>query len=438
MCLSKTARLAAIALLGLLYVPANASAQPPTQPAQEDAQVLSLESLISEALKANPEIEAARLRWEAARDRISQAGVLPDPMLSLRLDNISERLTIGKEEMSMAGVELSQMIPFPGKRPLMKQMAAQEAEREAALLEATRRKVVAEVKMLYYELYLAGRSRAIVEQTRRLLQTLADTAQARYSVGEGLQQDVLRAQTELARINERSARIEQQEGSLRAQLNAFLRRAPDAELGEPEPLRPAPLPPDRHQLISRAVEQAPQVQALDRMATMKERAVSLARREYYPDFELSVGYLDRGRLSSMYEAMVSLNLPIYYRSRQRAKVQEVVNDLGSVQEERFAAERQVQFQVTQLYLEAANHHRLLPLFSEGILPQAGLSLESARTGYAVGKVDFLTLLDNAIKLLEDELGYQEILVRYQKALAGLEELTGLSLTGEDGVDKEFP
>src|SRR3972149_305112 len=176
MCLSKTARLAAIALLALLYVPANASAQPPTQPAQEDAQVLSLESLISEALKATPEIEAPRLRWEAARDRISQAGVLPDPMLSLRLDNISERLTIGKEEMSMAGVELSQMIPFPGKRPLMKQMAAQEAERGAALLEATRRKVVAEVKMLYYELYLAGRSRAIVEQTRRLLQTLADNA----------------------------------------------------------------------------------------------------------------------------------------------------------------------------------------------------------------------------------------------------------------------
>src|SRR3972149_2597936 len=113
MCLSKTARLAAIALLGLLYVPPSASAQPPTQPAQEDAQVLSLESLISEALKTNPEIEAARLRWEAARDRISQAGVLPDPMLSLRLDNISERLTIGEGGMRMAGGGRAQMIPFP-------------------------------------------------------------------------------------------------------------------------------------------------------------------------------------------------------------------------------------------------------------------------------------------------------------------------------------
>src|SRR3989304_7862516 len=96
MCLSKTARLAAIALLGLLYGPANAPAQPPTQPAQEDAQVLSLESLISEALKANPEIEAARLRWEAARDRISQAGGLPGPLLALPLGTITETRHLGE------------------------------------------------------------------------------------------------------------------------------------------------------------------------------------------------------------------------------------------------------------------------------------------------------------------------------------------------------
>jgi outer membrane protein TolC len=427
-----TGGLAAFALSAFLCASSilpGAIAQPLNRMTEEgDSKPLLLKDLISEALRANPEIQAARQGLESAKSRISQAGALPDPMLAFRLDNISERLTIGEEDMSMAGVEVSQMVPFPGKRRLMQEMAEAEAEREAALLDAVQRKVAAEVKMLYYELYFTGRARAILGETRRLLLTLADTAQARYSVGEGLQQDVIRAQTELARLLERIAEIEQQEGALQARLNAVLRRAPDAELGEPEPPKAAPLPQDREQLIARATEQAPEIQAANRMVAMKTRALSLARRDYFPDFELSVGYLDRGGLDSMYEAMVSLNLPLYYRSKQQARVAEAAKDLNSMREEQAAAEQQVKARAMQLYLEAATRHRLLGLFSDGILPQARLSFESARAGYSVGQVDFLTLLDNAMKLLEDELEYEEILVRYQKALAGLEELTGLTLT----------
>jgi outer membrane protein TolC len=419
----------AIWILGLVAVFTLAWNGGTSSAAEEmNPQQIRLGELIQEALEKNPEILAARLRLEATRARIPQAAALPDPRLSLRLDNISERLTIGEEDMSLAGVELSQMIPFPGKRSLMKQMAAQETDKEAALLEATQRKVVAEIKMLYYELYLVDRSQVILGQTRQLLQTLAGTAQARYTVGEGLQQDMLRAQTELARLQERAIQIEQQEGILQAQLNGLLRRAPEENLGRPESFQAAPLPSGFQPLTTLALKQAPQVEASGRMVAMKERALSLARREYYPDFELSVGYLDRGRLDSMYEAMVSVNLPIYYRAKQRAKVQEMARALHSAQEEQIGAELQVKSKVAQLYWETTSNHRLLSLFTEGILPQARLSLESARAGYTVGKVDFLTLLDNAIKLLEDELGYEETLVRYQKALAGLEELTGLSLT----------
>jgi outer membrane protein TolC len=392
------------------------------------AEPLKLTDLVREAMDRNPEIAAAERRVEAARARIPQSSALPDPMLSFRLDNVGEQLTIGEEDMSMAGVELSQMIPFPGKRPLMKAMAEREAEREAAALEAARRRVTAEVKRTYYELYLSGRSRGVLEETRRLLETLTETAEARYGVGEGLQQDVIRAQTERVRLLERTAEIEREEASLRAELNALLGRPLDTEIGEPEPLPAAPPVPDRQELIARAIAQAPEIQMSDRMVAMKEQAVRLAKREYYPDIELTVGYLDRGGLDSLYEAMVSLNLPIYHRSRQGARVEEAASELGSLREERAAAELQVRSGVVRLHLEAATNHRLLRLFTEGILPQARLSLESARSGYAVGKVDFLTLLDNVIALLEDQLGYEEMLVRYQKALAGLEELTGMNLT----------
>ena len=397
----------------------------------QTAEPLRLENLLHQALTLNPEIAAAEQAVRSARSRIPQAGALSDPMLSFRIQNIGESQSVGEEEMSMAGLSISQIIPFPGKRSLSEAAALEESRQTEAMLEETRRRVLAELKRLYFELALVKRSEAIVDEIQKLLKTLTETAQARYSVGEGIQQDVLRAQTELIRLTDRRIRLDQEEKKVKAAINAVILRPPDASLGDPIPIRsPKPaLPEDLFE--SAATAQSPMIRGSDRTVAAKERMLQMARRDRLPDFELSLGYFDRGRFESVYEAMVSLNLPLYYRSRQGARIRESEADLAGARESLKQTRQRIQLQVSDLYREITTSDRLRTLIEQGLLPQARLSFESAKAGYEVGKVDFLTLLSNLTALFEDEIGAEEMRFRYQKALAEMEELTGLDLIGSN-------
>ena len=395
------------------------------------AESLHLPELIREALANNPEIAAAAQAWAAAKSRISQAGALPDPMLSLRLQNVGPSPSLGEEEMSMAGLSVSQIVPFPGKRSLSEDAAREESRKMEAMLEETRRRVLAELKRLYFELALVKRSEAMVDEIQKLLKTLTETAQARYSVGEGIQQDVLLAQTELIRLTDRRIRLDQEEKKVKAAINAVILRPPTAPLGDPIPIR-SPKPALTEDLFeSAATAQSPMIRGSDRTVAAKERMFQMARRDRLPDFELSLGYFDRGRFESLYEAMVSMNLPLYYRSRQGARIREAEADLAGARESLNQDRQRVQLQVSDLYREITTSDRLRILIEQALLPQARLSFESAKAGYEVGKVDFLTLLNNLISLFEDEIGAEEMRFRYQSALAEMEELTGLDLIGSN-------
>ncbi|MEK6683925.1 MAG: TolC family protein [Nitrospirota bacterium] len=395
------------------------------------AEPLQLSELIQEALTNNPEIAAAAQAWAAAKSRISQAGALPDPMLSLRLQNIGPSPSIGEEEMSMAGLSVSQIVPFPGKRSLSEGAALEESRQMEAMLEETRRRVLAELKRLYFELALIKRSEAMVDEIQKLLKTLTETAHARYSVGEGIQQDVLRAQTELTRLTDRRIRLDQEGKKVKAAINAVILRPPGAVLGDPIPIR-SPKPVLTEDLFeSAATAQSPMIRGSDRTVAAKERMLQMARRDRLPDFELSLGYFDRGRFESLYEAMVSMNLPLYYRSRQGARIREAEADLAGAREGLNQDRQKVRLQVSDLYREITTSDRLRTLIEQGLLPQARLSFESAKAGYEVGKVDFLTLLNNLTSLFEDEIGAEEMRFRYQRALAEMEELTGLDLIGSN-------
>lgn len=390
---------------------------------------LALSDLINEARLRNPEIAAAARALESARSRIPQAGSWPDPMLSFEVQNIGGSWSVGEEEMSMAGLSVSQMVPFPGKPTLNEAAARHEAAQMEAMQEETQRRVIAELKRLYFELYRIQRSRPILDETQQLIEMLIATAQVRYSVGEGTQQDVLGAQAELIRLTDRRVQIIQQEETLKAEINSLLLRPPDSPLGEPELLRP-PLPSHGlSEFEEAALSQSPMLQASDSRAAARERMLAMARRDRFPDIELSLGYFDRGEFENLYTAMVSLNLPVYYRSRQGARIREAEADLAGARSDTLRARQRVRQEVNTLHREITTTHRLLELIEQGLLPQARFSFESAKAGYEVGQVNFLTLLTSLTAWLEDEIGALEMLSRYQTALAEMEALTGWDLIG---------
>jgi outer membrane protein TolC len=154
--------------------------------------------------------------------------------------------------------------------------------------------------------------------------------------------------------------------------------------------------------------------------------LDLARQQYLPDFAVNVGYQNRGRLEGMWQVMVGATIPLYFRTKQDYGVREAVSGLSEAEHGLQAVRQTLFFEIQDLFLMAQTSGKLLELIGAGTLPQARLTLESALASYAVGRVDFLTLLTNLMNVLTQELQYAQELTNFEKALANLERVVGVT------------
>ncbi len=403
----------------------------PPAGADPPAAEVRLEDLITEALRHNREILAAQKKVEAAQARRSIASSLPDPTITfgyMNADNPLPFTKIGKDPLSYAGLAFTQELPFAGKLKLRGEVAGKEAEAEFKLYQAAELSLVSRLKQAYYQLHYLTRARETILSNRDLLEKFARIAEARYTVGKGSQQDVLKAQTESTRLETRLARLDQEENVLKAEVNALLDRAPGAPLGRPADYPKATPRYSLEELVARAAEQSPLVGRERAEVEKNTLALNLARRDYYPDFSLMGGYWNYGSFPSMYEMRVEVKVPLYFWRKQRYAVKEQAAAVSQARHQYEATTQALNFRVQQDYLAAKTSERLAALYEKGVLPQATLTLESAIASYEVGAVDFLTLLADLITVLDTQLNYHEEMAAYHKALARLEEATGLRLT----------
>jgi len=377
---------------------------------------LELRSLVREALENNPDIRAAQQRWEAAKAVIPQVKTLPDPLITLGYEKVEERAVI---------YGVSQEIPFPGKLRLRGEVATREAERMEQESLAVPLRIIARLKEAFYDLAFVHTSIATIEKNRRVLLDFAQTAEARYAVGRGVQQDIFRAQTEVSRLLGRLATLEQRQASLQAEINRLVNRPPSAPLGMPQRIQMQPL---RHSLedFNARIEQAsPLLQAQHKSVERGDQSIALARREFLPDFAVSVGGVrnDTARKHG-YQVMLGIKVPLYYATKQRQAVREALASREAAVQDARAVRQELLFRLRDNVVQAQRAEKLIALLTEAILPQAQLTLESAQAGYAVGKVDFLTLLSSLLTLQDNELELHGEIIGHEKALARLEEVIG--------------
>ena len=395
-----------------------------TGPAFAQESSLKLHTLVEEALLRNPNIQAARRRWEASQAIIPQVQSLPDPSLLLGFQNLPML-----ERVEGPAYGFSQKFPFPGKLGLKGEVAARQADRIEQEYLATRLSVIARLKQQYWDLHFIHKGIEIVEKNKLLLMQFEKTANARYSVGRTAQQDVFRAQVELSRVLDRLAVLEQQKESLHAAINRILNRPPIGPLGTPEEIHLTPIPQDLPELARRAEAFSPILLASAKSVAQGQESVSLARREYYPDFNLSALGIQNERIDAIgFQILLGIQIPLFYQTKQREGVNQAVADLSRAREDLTATRQDLLFQVKDAFERAHRANRLVKIVGEAIIPQATLALQSAQAGYSVSKVDFLTLLNNLLTLQENELELHGEMVEHEKAVARLEELTGGPLT----------
>jgi outer membrane protein TolC len=391
---------------------------------------LKLDELVKEALRSNPEIAASQKRYEAARQRPSQASSLPDPMFSPGYTSNGNPLPgaqLGTSPTSSIGFMVSQEVPFPGKLKLRGNIAGKEAEAEYQNYDLTQLSVISRVKQAYYRLSYAYAATGVLERNRELLTKLLRITEARYSVGRAAQQDVYKTQTQLSILETRLVQLRREKEAREAELNSLLNRRPGSPLGKPPEPEPQILATTLNELYGYAEQNAPMLRRDQKMIERSELAVNLARKDYYPDYTVSAGYFNQGAMPAMYQARVDIKVPLYFWRKQRAGVAEQAQSLVESRRNYEATNQNLHFRIKDDYLMADTSSRLVDLYGKTVIPQSTLALQSSLSSYETGTVDFLSVLTNYITVVEYEMNYYEELQSFYVALSRLEEMTGLSL-----------
>jgi len=401
------------------------------------AQELRLEDLIQEAMANNPELQARQEEWTAAKERVPQAGALPDPMLTLGVMSLPvDSWSFNREPMTQKTVELGQTFPFPGKRPLLTQAAAAERDAAESQLHALQNQVTREVRQAYAELYYLDHALEVTHQNQELLRQFIQVADTLYAVGQGRQQDVLKAQVELSMLLDQEILLTQDRKTAGARLNRLLGRDPGAALDPARQLKLEPPATDAQALTEKAVAANPELAEADRMVAESQAYAKLARRSYYPDFTVTLGYGqrddltldgDRVKQSDLVSGSVGFNLPVYSYRKQGREAAESRARVREREQERVDRGLRVREEVAATHAQAEGAWRQIQLYQGGVIPQSENSLQSARSGYQVNKVDFLTLLDNQKTLYDLEIKLHRLQADYSRASARLDELSARPL-----------
>lgn len=384
----------------------QARARPPGSPYLLAGLVLSLsvaragtlDEWVVAALAKNPELAAAKQKWEAAKQKIPQVRALDDPMIGVDIERDSTRFNSYMDAEWM----ISQKLPWFGKRAAKASVAQLEAEATGfqylELARALRGRVVA----AHWQLWLAQQTVALTSENRQLLEEFAAAARARYEAGQTTQADLLRAEMELARVSNEVTTAARELQVAQAALNQLLAAAPTT----PREVSVAPSLPalsaSLEQLQSQARKYCCILMSSLRAAQAREAAVRVARLENAPDFELRVEARQRNGRSGIqeYDTGVAINFPWLWRGKYRALQQEARAEWAMAQADFENEVNATMLEIQELYTRVESAHRLVRLYETKLLPQARQLIETTRAHYEAGTARFPELVE-AQKLWRD-------------------------------------
>lgn len=409
-----------------------------------------LRGLISRLLAHNPRVGSAWARSRSSFERVPQERALPDPRLTYRYFARPPETRVGPQDHAL---EISQGLPWKRKRELQGLRAESVAAATTWEAEQTQRRLVARLKTAYFEAAYVQEGLRVNGEELELLRRFERIALRRYSTGGGIQQSVVKVQTEISRLEER-------EFALQERLDAVARRISELIGAPEESLTLAPIaliPPrvdhEREGLEEAAVSGHPSVRALERRVEADRAWASRRKLEGRPDFHVGIGYTlvgDREDLTGrsnppadngqdVLALTVGVDVPIF-RKRIRAGVAEALRSERANEMALESTRDGLRFEVQQASLRARSLDERGRLFREVIIPQAEESLASAEAAYTTDRLGFLDLLDAQRVLFQSRLAYHRLVSDLWIALTDLERSAGTpvpapgpSATGETAV-----
>jgi outer membrane protein TolC len=337
-----------------------------------------------------------------------------------------DKYTYGKSEDAQWMFSLSQMFFFPGKRGLKGEMAENEAASVSANYHIARFRIIQRVTELYYDLFLAYKTIDLLKDKTALFARMESAAAARYSSGMGTQQELIMTQTEKYIILEQEEMQKQKIEATEAMLNTILDRDIVTHLGRPVETPVTPLGYRLSELIGIAQANSHDIIARKTMIDAAEARVKMARKEYYPDFAINASYFNRGgEFQDMWSLTTTVNIPIFYKTKQSQAVQEAEASQAEAQSELTATKLMIASIIRDSYTMAKTAESLMDLYRNGLIPKATQDIEAALSGYSTGKVEALTVLTRFRALIDNETSYWEQFAAREKAVSRLKTMAEL-------------
>jgi len=417
--------LTSLLFLSPLSVTRGQEAPPASQP-------VKLADLLAEAERSNPQIQAARHGWESAKQVPTQVSTLPDPQFVLQQVSVgSPRPFAGytNSDFAYVGLGVSQDLPYPGKLRLRGEIAKKDADVTQQKYESARRAILAEVKMAYFKLAYLAKRQTILVGDGQLLQQVEQSAESRYRNGMGNQQEVLQAQLERTKLLREITTDQLEAGKVQAEIKQLLNRpqsSPDIETIE---LSETTAAYTYEQLLAAANTNNPEIAGAQKMVEKQGLQVDLAKKDFYPDFNLQYMWqrTDPAQFRAYYVVTLGVRIPIYRGRHQQPELAQAEAEQSRAKSDHEVQTQQIAFQIRQQFLGTEKSAELLKIYREGLIPQARAELQAGMAAYQSNRQDFQALLASFVDVLKLDEEYWQTLSEHEMALAQIEAVTGLPL-----------
>ena len=387
----------------------------------------TLQTIKQEALERLPEIVRAEQLLRADELRVRQAGALPDPVLSLGIQNDGfNGIEIGRMENSYWSTMVSQTFPWFGKRRLRTQTASGQTEASKAAVERIQLTTTAAVERAYVDLLLVRARLELQLRIEDLSHQAEEYARIRYETGQGSQSDFLRAQLQSNRLDQRRWALEAEEQTRLAALNRL--RGNDSDDPIPTTLNLIALAdPDTltfHDAIADAEQRSPDLAAATALADAASTEIGLARKDYYPDFTTSAGIMPRGGgFPTMWTLGVSFNLPLWSARKQKPAVAEARARYSAATSEVEAIRRTLQQRATERVALANSLAKSNRLYRSGLITQSDATVTSTLAQFRVGNTSFVSVLESITGYLSDYEGLLQSIAESQRVAIAHREVS---------------
>ena len=422
-----------------------------TSQAANNERIWSFNSSVKAAQKNDPWLAGNKHQQQAVEALSHAAATMPDPKMSVGLANLpTDGFDFSQEGMTQLKVGITQMFPRGDTLAIKNQQLRIESEAYPFQRADREAKVAVTVGSLWLDAYRVQQSIALIEQNRSLFEQLADVAQASYSsaLGKTRQQDIVRAQLELTRLDDRLDILAQQQNAYLGMMaqwlsTAFVESSQQDAISQLHNIQLAQQLPQLDLLnnelvysktwfsvdvLAKHFSSHPAVFALDKKISASKTGINLAEQQYKPEWGVnaSYGYRDDDPMgnsrSDFFSVGVTFDLPLFTENRQDMTVKSAISKTEAVKTEKILLLRQL------LGAFSSGKGRLLRLeerknlYKTRLLPQVHDQAEASLTAYTNDDGDFAEVVRSRIAVLNAQIDELVIQVAEQKIILELNYL----------------